>query len=177
MYFIGGGSENVDLISSTDKRLSSLGLYSLEFRRMTGYLNEMYTINLMKGERNLMGLLSGCGRLRDNHAPEATLSAISPVKEKGGQGTGEEYVSGGGISLEVVERVSDDLLDVDAGGMVSKDKGNPISVVEGKRGVRVEVREMGRTRSRVLDRGTQKMVRSLYRSRVRGCIVQVAVEV
>eukprot|EP00061_Rhincodon_typus_P001995 g16343.t1 len=39
--------------------------------------------------------------------------------------------------------VPDDLLDVDASGMVGKDKGNPIAAAGGKRGVRTEVREMG----------------------------------
>eukprot|EP00061_Rhincodon_typus_P015345 g42961.t1 len=53
---------------------------------------------------------------------------------EGGQGRGGEYVSGGGISLEVAKMTSDDLLDVDAGGMVVKDKGNPITIVGGKRG-------------------------------------------
>eukprot|EP00061_Rhincodon_typus_P002367 g17350.t1 len=45
------------------------------------------------------------------------------------RGRGLKYVAGGGISLEVAEVASDDLLDVDAG----KDKGNPIAVVGGKR--------------------------------------------
>eukprot|EP00061_Rhincodon_typus_P017249 g45859.t1 len=43
-------------------------------------------------------------------------------------------MSDGGISLKVAEMASDDLLDVNAGGMVGKDKGNPIAVVGGKRG-------------------------------------------
>eukprot|EP00061_Rhincodon_typus_P001328 g14464.t1 len=34
----------------------------------------------------------------------------------------------GNMCLEVVEMVADDLLDVDAGGMVGEDKGNPIAV-------------------------------------------------
>eukprot|EP00061_Rhincodon_typus_P005995 g26162.t1 len=38
------------------------------------------------------------------------------VPAEGGQGRGGEYVSGGGVSLEVAEMVSDVLLDVDAGG-------------------------------------------------------------
>eukprot|EP00061_Rhincodon_typus_P001574 g15172.t1 len=59
--------------------------------------------------------------------PEGTV----PVE--GGQGRGGEYVSGGGNLLEVVEMTSDDLPDVDAGGMVEEDKGNPIAVVGGKR--------------------------------------------
>eukprot|EP00061_Rhincodon_typus_P000075 g10368.t1 len=46
---------------------------------------------------------------------------------------GGEYVSGSGISLEVAEMASSHLLDVDAGGMVGKDMGNPIAVAEGKR--------------------------------------------
>eukprot|EP00061_Rhincodon_typus_P000689 g12458.t1 len=49
-----------------------------------------------------------------------------------GQGRGGEYVSGGGISLDVAEMASDDFLDVDAGGMVGKDNGNPIAVAGGK---------------------------------------------
>eukprot|EP00061_Rhincodon_typus_P003771 g20928.t1 len=40
------------------------------------------------------------------------------VPAEDGQGRGEEYVSGGGILLEVAEIASDDLLDVNAGGMV-----------------------------------------------------------
>eukprot|EP00061_Rhincodon_typus_P012057 g37525.t1 len=40
------------------------------------------------------------------------------VPAEGGNGRGGEYVSGGGISLEVVKTGADDLLDVDAGGMV-----------------------------------------------------------
>eukprot|EP00061_Rhincodon_typus_P015630 g43408.t1 len=42
-------------------------------------------------------------------------------------------MSGGGISLEVAEMASDALLDVDAGGMGGKDKGNPIAVARVKR--------------------------------------------
>eukprot|EP00061_Rhincodon_typus_P002291 g17092.t1 len=57
------------------------------------------------------------------------------VPAEGGQGRGREYVPGGGISLEVVEMASDDLLDVDADGMVGEDKGNPIAVAGGKRRV------------------------------------------
>eukprot|EP00061_Rhincodon_typus_P007204 g28661.t1 len=49
------------------------------------------------------------------------------------QGRGGEYVSGGDTSLEVAEMMSDDLLDVDGGGMLGKDKGNPIAVAGGKR--------------------------------------------
>eukprot|EP00061_Rhincodon_typus_P007886 g30015.t1 len=52
---------------------------------------------------------------------------------EGGQGRGGEYVSGGGILLEVAEVASNDLLYVDAGGMVGEDKGNPVAVVGGKR--------------------------------------------
>eukprot|EP00061_Rhincodon_typus_P014128 g40964.t1 len=40
------------------------------------------------------------------------------VPEEGRQGRRGEYVSGDGISLEVVDMAPDDLLDVDAGGMV-----------------------------------------------------------
>eukprot|EP00061_Rhincodon_typus_P002666 g18159.t1 len=36
---------------------------------------------------------------------------------EGGQWREAEFVSGGGISLEVVEMASNDLLDVDAGGI------------------------------------------------------------
>eukprot|EP00061_Rhincodon_typus_P004363 g22399.t1 len=63
---------------------------------------------------------------------QGVLERTVPVE--GGQARGGEYVSGGSISLEVAEMASDDLLDVDAGGIVVKDKGNPIAVVEGKRG-------------------------------------------
>eukprot|EP00061_Rhincodon_typus_P008253 g30703.t1 len=49
------------------------------------------------------------------------------------EGRGGECVSSGGILLEVVEMASHDLLDVDAGGMVRKDKGNPIAVAGRKR--------------------------------------------
>eukprot|EP00061_Rhincodon_typus_P007606 g29456.t1 len=42
-------------------------------------------------------------------------------------------MSGGGILLEAAEMASDDLLYVDAGGMVGKDKSGPIAVVGGKR--------------------------------------------
>eukprot|EP00061_Rhincodon_typus_P014548 g41619.t1 len=52
----------------------------------------------------------------------------------------EGNVSGGGISLEVVKMTSDDLLDVDAGGMVGKDKGNPIAVAGGKRRDQMQVK-------------------------------------
>eukprot|EP00061_Rhincodon_typus_P003717 g20791.t1 len=45
--------------------------------------------------------------------------------DKGGEG---EY------GLVVAEIASDDLLDVDAGGMVGKNKGNPITVAGRKRG-------------------------------------------
>eukprot|EP00061_Rhincodon_typus_P010498 g34839.t1 len=55
------------------------------------------------------------------------------VPVEGGQGRGGECVSDSGISLEVVEMAANDPLDVDAGGMVGKDKGNPISVAGGKR--------------------------------------------
>eukprot|EP00061_Rhincodon_typus_P005334 g24713.t1 len=64
----------------------------------------------------------------DQGVPEGT------VPEEGGQGRGGEYATAGGISLEVAEMVDDDLLDMDAGGMVGKDKGNPIPVAGGKRG-------------------------------------------
>eukprot|EP00061_Rhincodon_typus_P005345 g24737.t1 len=56
-----------------------------------------------------------------------------PLERKSGRGG--DYVSGGGISLEMAEVVSDDLLDVDAGRMVDKDRGNPITVAGGRRGV------------------------------------------
>eukprot|EP00061_Rhincodon_typus_P011012 g35708.t1 len=46
---------------------------------------------------------------------------------------GGEYVSGGGILLEVAELASYDPLDVDAGGMVAKNKGNPIAGAGGNR--------------------------------------------
>eukprot|EP00061_Rhincodon_typus_P011428 g36423.t1 len=55
------------------------------------------------------------------------------VPAEGGQGRGGKDVSDGGILLEVAEIVADDLLDVDAGGMLGKDKGNPFAVVGGTR--------------------------------------------
>eukprot|EP00061_Rhincodon_typus_P011296 g36206.t1 len=72
------------------------------------------------------------------------------VPVEAGQGRGGAYVSGGCILLEVVEMTSDDLLDVDAGAMVDKDKGNSIAVAEQKRGLRAEVQEMGWTWTRAL---------------------------
>eukprot|EP00061_Rhincodon_typus_P005968 g26113.t1 len=63
---------------------------------------------------------------------QGVSEGIVPVE--GGQGRGGEYVSGGGISLEVVEMVADDLLDVDIGEMVGKDKEHHVAFVEGKRG-------------------------------------------
>eukprot|EP00061_Rhincodon_typus_P015961 g43923.t1 len=72
------------------------------------------------------GALLGEGRV-DQGVPEGTVPA------EGGQGREGKCVSGGGIFLEVVEMVSDDLLDVDAGGIVGEDKGNPIAVAGGKR--------------------------------------------
>eukprot|EP00061_Rhincodon_typus_P009735 g33460.t1 len=57
---------------------------------------------------------------------------MAPVESR--QGRGGEYVSDGGISLKVAEMTTDGLLDVDAGGMVGKDKGIPIAVAEGERG-------------------------------------------
>eukprot|EP00061_Rhincodon_typus_P013753 g40325.t1 len=50
------------------------------------------------------------------------------------QGRGGEYVSNGGISLEMTEMMAQDPLELDTDGMVGKDKGYPITVVEGKRG-------------------------------------------
>eukprot|EP00061_Rhincodon_typus_P014316 g41261.t1 len=47
---------------------------------------------------------------------------------------GGEYVSGGGILLEVMEMEASDLLDVDAGGMVGKDKGDLIAAAGWYRG-------------------------------------------
>eukprot|EP00061_Rhincodon_typus_P015923 g43872.t1 len=54
---------------------------------------------------------------------------------------GGEYVSDGSIPLEVAKMAADELQDVDAGGMVGKDKGNPIAVAGEKK---AEMREMGR---------------------------------
>eukprot|EP00061_Rhincodon_typus_P003918 g21294.t1 len=71
------------------------------------------------------GRVGGEGRV-DQGVPEGTASS------DGRKGRGGEYVPGGGISLEVAEMTSVDLLDVDAGGMVGKDKGNPIAVGEGR---------------------------------------------
>eukprot|EP00061_Rhincodon_typus_P006261 g26716.t1 len=59
-------------------------------------------------------------------------------------------MSGGGISLKVAEMASDDLLDVDTGGIIGKDKGNPIAVVKGKK--RGEGRSAG-DRSDPVDNG------------------------
>eukprot|EP00061_Rhincodon_typus_P013279 g39556.t1 len=64
----------------------------------------------------------------DRGVPEVTVPA------EGRQGMGGEYVSGGGILLGLVEMAANDSLDVDAGGMVGEDKGNPITVVGWRRG-------------------------------------------
>eukprot|EP00061_Rhincodon_typus_P017760 g46606.t1 len=53
-----------------------------------------------------------------------------------------------GIWLEVAEMEADDLLDVDVGGMVSKDEEDPIAVVGGNRWA--EVREISWTQLRAL---------------------------
>eukprot|EP00061_Rhincodon_typus_P001097 g13698.t1 len=63
----------------------------------------------------------------DQLVPEGTVFV------EGGRGRGGEYVFVGGILLEVAEMASGDLLDVDPGGMVGEDKGNPIAVAGGKR--------------------------------------------
>eukprot|EP00061_Rhincodon_typus_P000950 g13261.t1 len=68
------------------------------------------------------------------------------VPAEGRQGRGGEYVSDGGILLEVAEMASD-LLDVDTGGMV---RGTLSLLREGREGVRAEVLEMGRTWLRAL---------------------------
>eukprot|EP00061_Rhincodon_typus_P002207 g16881.t1 len=60
---------------------------------------------------HLLGGVEGEGGV-DQGVPEGTVPA------EGGQGKGREYVSGGGIFLEVAEMASDNLLDVDDGGMV-----------------------------------------------------------
>eukprot|EP00061_Rhincodon_typus_P003953 g21389.t1 len=52
------------------------------------------------------------GRRVDQGVPEGMVHA------EGGQRRGGEYVSSGSISLEVVEMVPNDPLDVDAGGML-----------------------------------------------------------
>eukprot|EP00061_Rhincodon_typus_P001474 g14894.t1 len=49
----------------------------------------------------------------EEHVDQGVLDGNFPAEGK--QGRGGEYVSGGGILLEVA---SDDLLDLDAGGMV-----------------------------------------------------------
>eukprot|EP00061_Rhincodon_typus_P008191 g30597.t1 len=56
------------------------------------------------------------------------------VPAEGRQEREGEYLSIGSISLEVVEMTANDLLDVDPGGMVGKDKGNPVAVAGRKRG-------------------------------------------
>eukprot|EP00061_Rhincodon_typus_P004630 g23052.t1 len=61
--------------------------------------------------RRAVGWCGGEGRV-----DQLVLEGMVPAE--GGQGKGGEYVSDGGISLEVTEVASDDLLDVDAGGMV-----------------------------------------------------------
>eukprot|EP00061_Rhincodon_typus_P007806 g29865.t1 len=78
-----------------------------------------------EGAVGLWGGVEGEGSV-DQGVLEGTVPA------EGGQRRGGEYVSGDGISLEVAEMASDDLLDVNAGGMVGKDKGNPIAVAGGK---------------------------------------------
>eukprot|EP00061_Rhincodon_typus_P003649 g20613.t1 len=83
----------------------------------------------------------------EGRVDQSVLEGTVPVE--GVQGKGGEYVSGGDISLEVAEMVSDDL-DVDAGGMVGKDKENPFTFAVEKRGVKVKVQEMGWTRLRTL---------------------------
>eukprot|EP00061_Rhincodon_typus_P004296 g22237.t1 len=45
----------------------------------------------------------------------------------------------------VVGMASNGPLDVDAGGIVGEDKGDPIVVWEGREGVRAKVRKMGQT--------------------------------
>eukprot|EP00061_Rhincodon_typus_P000908 g13148.t1 len=66
----------------------------------------------------------------ERRVDQGVLEGMVPAED--GQERAEDNVSGGGISLEVAKMASDDLLDVDAGGMVDKDKGNPIAVVEGR---------------------------------------------
>eukprot|EP00061_Rhincodon_typus_P002149 g16746.t1 len=78
--------------------------------------------------RRAVGCCVGGEEKVDRGVPEGTI----PVE--GGKGRGGEYVSGGGISLEVAEMASDDLLDADASGILGKDKGNPIAVAGRKRG-------------------------------------------
>eukprot|EP00061_Rhincodon_typus_P006987 g28205.t1 len=67
----------------------------------------------------------------EGRVDQGVLEGMVPAE--GGQGRGGEYVSGGGILLEMAEMVSDGLLNMDTGGMVGKDKGNPNAVVGGKR--------------------------------------------
>eukprot|EP00061_Rhincodon_typus_P003599 g20486.t1 len=64
----------------------------------------------------------------DQGIPEGMVPAV------GGQRREREYVSGGGILLEVAEMLANDLPDVDAGGKAGKDKWNSIAAVEWKRG-------------------------------------------
>eukprot|EP00061_Rhincodon_typus_P003456 g20125.t1 len=76
--------------------------------------------------REAVGACCGVARV-DEGVPDETV----PVES--GQGRGGEYVSRGGISLEVVEMATDDLLDVDAVAMIGEYKANPIAVAGGKR--------------------------------------------
>eukprot|EP00061_Rhincodon_typus_P017929 g46865.t1 len=65
------------------------------------------------------------------------LTSESPegmVLVDGRQVMGGEYVSGGGIRLEVAQMVANDPLDVDAGRMVGKDKVDLIADMGRKRG-------------------------------------------
>eukprot|EP00061_Rhincodon_typus_P001264 g14235.t1 len=79
------------------------------------------------GAMGLWGVCVGGEGRADQGVPEGMI----PVE--GGQGRGGEYVYSVGISLEVAEMALDDLLDVDAGGILGKDKGNPIAIAGGKR--------------------------------------------
>eukprot|EP00061_Rhincodon_typus_P002795 g18482.t1 len=67
-----------------------------------------------QGGKGAMGLWGGVGN--EGRVDQGFLEGTVPAE--GRQGTAGEYVSGDGTSLEVVEMAADDLLDVDAGGMV-----------------------------------------------------------
>eukprot|EP00061_Rhincodon_typus_P002186 g16834.t1 len=63
-------------------------------------------------------VLLGCGGVLEVKEVWTRVSQREQSLRKADKGRGRECASGGGISLEVAEMVSDDLLDVDAGGMV-----------------------------------------------------------
>eukprot|EP00061_Rhincodon_typus_P007546 g29345.t1 len=80
-------------------------------------MGRCYTFSDCRGRsRGAVGVVGSEGRV-DQGVPEGSVPA------EGKRGLRGEYVSGGGILLEVVEMVADELLDVDVGGMVVGDTG------------------------------------------------------